>query len=320
MRQAEFIAPYERDVSFSPAHAELSGLELEWGTFFGQVLYDRLNGSDPLRPDGLDDGKLLSYCAQGSQNYADWFDQLSGGEHGNRHGFHLLNINMLEQWRGLPPEQPERRRTIQLQQDQIALLGLGMYVERERLFADTQRTATPHPERQHIEGFLNECDAAVVLLEIQRRQPAIVNVLPAPYQFECGQRQARNADFIVLTEYEALGVQVKSSVRDHTVSSYDRERIMLLDANLDLGNVLAKKVVGKSTPQVQGWGGIICAQRLHTMKTEGGGRLTGTTVDQRKAIMRMRFRARQLVHGIRPNFQRAVEQVEDRLLARLRAA
>lgn len=316
MKHSEFVSVYPRTHANVRIEDGLSQAEKDWGLFFGRVLHDHLTKSE------IPEDTRGNYVEWATAAIRPWYKELKSRDHHDplnthAHVFHLFNIAMLDQWGPPSPNQANRYRDISEQQNAIALSGIQLYIARERLFTNVTDSPTASANLADLEGVLNEHDAALVLLEIQKRNPAIRHVVPAPYQFESTSPE-HNVDFVMLTEDQAVGVQVKSKVSDAHRKQYDRTRVVLLDGNVDMDNVLAKKIPGKSRLQMVGWAGILCAQRLDKVPTYGKANICRSNNSSHDIQqLRFKFAAHQLVHGIKTNFSTVVNRVENRIASHL---
>ncbi|TSD58688.1 hypothetical protein [Aeromicrobium piscarium] len=146
----------------------------------------------------------------------------------------------------------------------LANLAAVTIAQRERLYdASVFYLDELEPLRQSITGNLAEADALITLLEVARRQAGLT-VIPAPPQFEAYAGPA-NADFLVLDLLRAqiIGVQVKSSQVHRTPDTYDQERIVLIDASVDLFGTLSRRThLGRSDASIRSWPGMVTGHFL----------------------------------------------------------
>lgn len=351
MQSANFSSAYRRDIPASQLHnGELANIlapAREWSHYFGQLLHDRL--SDP-RPE-LSSPETLDNINQSFSEYSQWMltdfteleknvvdtqmtaaDPTDAFRASNELNFHRLNNIMKPMW--LPVICPEMfdypvdlKRSvtdvIPLIQDGLALSALSLYAERGV-------TATPSANyayfaddysqgRSCVEGIMSEFDAAIILLEVARRNPRVV-VLPAPMQFERADKTT-NTDFVIVSgDGRAVGAQIKSSVKQADLERYDKDRVVLIDTRIDLGDELAVRTKSQSSNKNRvAWAGIICAQRVQATPVHGrqANRAMLNYHGGERSIAVRKMLARRLLAGIRPRTSEAVKIVGDRVLANL---
>lgn len=243
-------------------------------------------------------------------------------------GFHRLNVAMQSLWYpvlngGWNNDRAGRDLHIRNTQDLLALNGLRYYLAREEaatMQANYAYFAEQHKEfSRRVEGALNELDAAIILTEVIRKRPDLT-VVPGPVQFEHGLRSRHNVDFLITSEQgTAVGIQVKSKVFEEHREHYDTERIVLLDAGADFGNVRARRIKpGSSRTRQVSWAGMICASRVGAIPSHGEqlSVLKSQGLDPR-FITRQKMIAQQVLHGIRPRWDEAIRLVSPRILERV---
>jgi len=243
----------------------------------------------------------------------------------NEFNFQRLNIAMRPMWLpitdGAWPEAPGVRQfAITLSQNLLAVEGLTYYRQREKLSGAKSGYQYFGPDndlfRRSHEGLMTEFDAAIVLLELLRAKKfQRCTVVPAPLQFESRTPKV-NVDFVFVHEYnEAVGVQVKAQVSPEDVALYDKQRVVLVDGKMDFGNEIIKKTSRNKCEQVVGWAGMICAQRMLHVNTKGPEfevfRTVGMTANQ---MVKQKWLAKQLLHGIKPAQANAVQYLSQRLI------
>ena len=301
----------------------------DWSHRFGQILHDHLNA--PNTPIDTAESALEGYAEWVNIDFPKLQERLMiQGESQeirakaqNELNFHNLNRTMADMWNPVVSggwkeiSTTERESIINELQDLLALTALHFYARREKasIAYFDQSTAL---SRASFEGVVNEYDAAVVLLEVVKKRPDLT-VVPAPLQFEHGDKSL-NADFVVISqEGKAVGVQVKSSVKNGDVVNYDPKRIVLVDGRIDFGNELARRTNPRqSDREIVTWAGLICMSRVaYSIKPYGPRSkelqqsLTGTH------LAGMKMRAKSLLGGVRPNFHEATHVVSERVLRHL---
>jgi hypothetical protein len=318
MLYSEFLKPYHRGSELPRQEDTVLQQAASWDNYFGKVLFDyietgenTINGAQLTNYSNWQEG-FLPYVL-GSLSSA-----INPGGITNTHGFNILNRSLLYEWGLMVPDSQIRSHQISFQQDSLALAALHLYSYRNDFFKRDQ--TNDGPVREHgtiLHGLLTEYDTAIVLLELQRRNREIQSVIPAPHIFESADDE-HNCDFLVMTSDRVVGVQVKGRVFHKSKAKYDESRIVLVDGLVDMGNGLAKKVVGKSEKVVIGWGGIISAQRVTKLRSKGDSALSSELTQQQKNnVLRSKFLAKQLVGNIRSNYDLAVQRVGARVLPAL---
>lgn len=160
----------------------------------------------------------------------------------NRLNSHLLNQSFIGYWQsflqGSRPE--EHRRVAREAQDSLAAFSLIFQHHRTKLGEDYyNEDPASTQKRASLEGIIGEYDAGIILLEIAKKNPALV-ILPSSSFFEHQRGSSRNADFILMDieKQQAIGGQAKNSVKNPAFKHYDPDYIFLIDGEVDLGNVL----------------------------------------------------------------------------------
>ncbi|MBM9463521.1 hypothetical protein JL108_08660 [Aeromicrobium sp. YIM 150415] len=144
--------------------------------------------------------------------------------------------------------------TMAWQRDQLYEAGVLYLPEAESL-------------RLTLTGSLAEADALITLLGVARGEPGLT-VIPAPPQFEA-YAGAANADFLVLDlrREQIIGVQVKSSEAYRAREHYDPDRIILIDASLDLFGTLSRRTrLGHSDSSTRSWPGQVTGHFLDSIQ------------------------------------------------------
>ncbi|OUZ10546.1 hypothetical protein BHE97_07255 [Aeromicrobium sp. PE09-221] len=186
---------------------------------------------------------------------------------------------------------------------------------RRRLYA-AQALYLPavEPLRQAITGNLAEADALITLLSVARTEPGLT-VLPAPPQFEA-YAGAANADFLVfdVPRAQVIGVQVKSFEAYKSREHYDPDRIVLVDASLDLFGTLSRRThLGRSDTSTRSWPGQVTGHFLDSLDIP---RPPWPWLNRRE-LAESRQRVQPLVAEARNRNHEAEEIVRERVLTAL---
>ncbi len=335
MKSATFVSDYSREIPHQRAInnpiAELMSPAEQFSSQFGTVLHDRL--SDPTC--------IIAGGEEFYERYYRWvhqeLDPINSAVESdnssrslrasNELNFHRLNRAMLGMWE--PIFDPiyfdktvDHQQHNRFAKDYLAIQGLYYYNQREKLagseadFAFFEKANAD--KRASFEGMVHEFDAAIVLLDFVRKHPELT-VVPAPSQFEHSDNKSHNADFVVVSKEGAtVGVQIKSIVEQKHIDTYDPDRIVLIDARKDLGNELFKRTERKSsTPHRVSWAGIICAQQVESIVTQGKNRSLLTEVLPPQVIVAHKWIAKNLLRGIKPTKTSAVQIIGERVLSHL---
>jgi hypothetical protein len=332
----QFLEAYPRTLPESHIMGDVGTIDMSgsraWSAVMGTILHDVLSGTDI-------DARALRRM---SGNYAEWaMDQIpkltaaaeelpdpeDTGRIANELNFHHLNLGMWDMWdmlrlREKPTDPRQRNAMISAAQNDIAFQGVHLYASREK--SSTRGNYSYFSKdnavrRGVVEGIGNEFDAAIVLLELMKKDRELY-VLPGPLQFEARSipeerptHYSNNADFVVVRKDQAVGIQVKSFVHEEAVEKYNPERIILVDARADFGNERRMRTQQESTRQkTVNWGAMLCAQRFVEMRGHGD-KLSILRFEPQRA-MQLKFLAKQLVGNMRPNLNSAVNIVSDRLM------
>lgn len=244
---------------------------------------------------------------------------------GNEINFHVLNHAMLSMWSlalDIPTAHP-RSREIYEAQLSLALAGTRHAEDRVRRTGKAPESyyAPDNADyRRKISGIATEIDAAIVLLELCRRHPALC-VVPAPRRFEeFGMRQVpsdggrattANSDFVLLNmdEQQVTGVQVKTWAAGCDVARYSSDHVVILDGVHDLGNTRPVRLDPRSSEQSdRAWPGLIATGFLGSVPAKVLSRRAEG--DELRQLIRARERARDLSEGFRFLLEDAVERAE----------
>ncbi|MBO1901700.1 hypothetical protein J4H92_07000 [Leucobacter weissii] len=333
MRWNAFLDAYSRSAprrrARFTAFAEVLAPSDDYATRWGELLFDTLSGRPPR----------LQELAALSQEYSAWVnetvafidanleevealirdDEKLGGLFIAEAGFHRLNGHAQWSWAALI----DLDHTLHMHdmlttrtRFLLATQGLAMSNGRERavkedFYFDRELDS---PRAWGI-GRGTEIDAYIALLDLSRRDPALV-VLPAPPQFE-RLAHRNNADFIVVDTRarRARGVQVKTSVRAEHRSAYDPARVTLIDGTADLHNTRAMRTNPLSSDRkAVAWPGLISAHFVLElpMKASHG------WMDERE-IVRYKLAARHFAGSVPSRNRLAFATIGERILRDLRA-
>lgn len=344
-----FVTAYERTLPQRNTHPELADImqsAREWSHTFGEILHDHLSD----KPIEAIEGEDLAHAEQGilSRYIPRWnmgtiaaieqkisnTSQPTAEEKGKATqelNFLLLNTCMYQMWTpilyGNWDFSHEKTITLDYTQDMLGHMVLNMYNHRETMSTTRSQSKSGEylyfsPElaewRGRFEGVLHEFDSAVVLLEVARRIRGIT-IVPAPAQFEHGEQPAVNADFVAVTQDgRAVGIQVKSGVTSEDRDHYDPERIIFIDAKVDLNSVIAKRTKAQqSTLKQVAWPGVICLQRTLQTETHGKRGEFARHTGNAKALLVRKMQTRALVGNMQPSIHLAAKRIGERLLAKL---
>jgi hypothetical protein len=323
--------PFHGEQIRSDEKPEISDLLMparKWANTFGTILHDYLSDEALCKPalSMLSEYEFwgatrLPYIAHEVMPLRDNKNLAAA----NELNFNTLNAGMIDMWKPIFRggwEKGEQAAAIKKSQDIVAMDGLELYSQREHY---TKTKLSEYfsfknlDRRIRFEGMVNEFDTAIVLMDIIKDRPTMT-VVPAPAQFEHGAKTT-NADFIVVDtdpdNRRAIGVQVKMAIRAEDQARYDKSRIVLVDARIDLGNHLPKRLERLSSTQTNvAWAGLICASHIQHAKTYGKNIHTAVNmnVQNRKHIIRIRGQANQMLQNIRPNVHEASRVVGKRVL------
>lgn len=343
MKAAEFVAGYEREAlpsTMGPAYDAVMAEPREWSCFLGKTLHMVMTEDDAVR----------EYCTQGRWNgYRNWLD--GGGIHqtasammmlddeqraraSNEFNVHRLHYAMTAMWAPILAEggwgrRPNMRRTlIDDAQTRLAAFGVEQYVERQAYIKQLGGTEALYgkqnmanrPLYKAFVGCLQEFDAAVVLLDVMRQHEDIT-VIPAPMQFEASGNKGRNADFLAVhSERDTMiGIQVKSRLQPRHVQEADKERIIFIDGDTDLGNVRRVRFIeGKTSERVVTWPGIISAKYMSRVRLHGKRRVRAAG-HQSPLALRFKLMAHEHVGDITVNYRDLSNKIGERVMDRLLA-
>lgn len=334
MRPLSFVAQYERETAapnnLHPGLETLLAPSEEWGQYFGCVLHDYLSDA---KEEGNLEKKLQEYGHWAAKNMIPLSQALFEGpwpeeerlKAYSRLNFHRLNACMVPQWLLESHRDSKEYKEVlgycgRISQDKLALEAMTAYISRERqanyksqfMYFDAKNSAT----RSALEGALNEFDAAIVLLEIGRKND--LTILPAPPQFERSKSKGLNVDFVVIgPEQSVIGVQAKTNVTKNVVERYD-DQILLIDARIDMANELARQTEARRTAlRVVGWAGLIAAQRTMKISTTDRDSLVALDARLRPRILSTKMQARSIIGTMPDELPRAASRIGERLMAKL---
>jgi len=300
----------------------------DWSYNFGRLLHARLNDAEP---DTLPDTAAFHVYRRWGNGFHDLEDRaLSDPVNGirvrNELNFHAMNRLMLGMWEpvanGYWTSEKSRLGWISQSQDMLAYEGVHHYIAREHFIRDAGSHALfeagADETRRVMNGVSQEFDAAIILLDFMRRHRDIT-VVPAPLQFERSNNPRRNVDFIVhnFKEKRAVGVQVRTSVKQEDFANADPDRVVFVDGIVDLGNVRAVRTQkGRSHERVVPWAGIIAAKRMDTIKTHGKNTVP-QFIRSSQHILQIKMEARRLVGSLTVDYRDISLRIGERIMNKL---
>ena len=357
MQAAEFVEPYPRTL---PLYEELVALPptalspkenaMAWGYRFGQLLHDRLSGR---LPDTFTTEREIANYAQWNNSSATLTGQFElygtsteTAQLGNRNrvNFHSLNRSLLSFWRPLidgawmPPERP-RPYMLHLAQDSLAFEACCYLLDREEVVEQgggTHVLFEPDMVKKNeiATGVIQEFDGAIMVLQAMRGRilkPSTL-LLPAPPQFERTDADL-NVNLIVvdMERHRAVGVQVESHARRRDARNADRDRVVFIDGDIDLGNSMPVRHSGRSShEQSTAWPGIIAAKKMCEMTFKGKGAtpaltsmrevfgpLHWQTILMLQTMKQAQHYARRSAGHLRVEFDAIAKRVGERITAKL---
>ncbi len=300
-----------------------------WSHEFGQLIHARLCGEEP--PVLNSDREFDRYRNWVQHISTVEIDLLLGGdseEEATRNrmevNFHSLNLHMQDLWtpitRGRWKSEQKRQEDITIAQDSMALVSLFNYKVRQDLVEREGDDILFDPKYERLfamtTGVNQEYDVMIVLLDFMRQNPNIT-IVPAPMQFERGpHNRRRNVDFLAVNRAEnrAVGVQVKTSVRQEVVDEADEDRVVLIHGTADLGNVRAVRV-GRSREVIKPWPGIIATKRVTTVSANG--KVLARSGVRATNLFRQKTMANNLVGNISVNYDDLAAKIGERILRKL---
>lgn len=335
MKSQEFVSVYQDELSEQAVHSGVLPAAMsearEWSHLFGQVLHYRL--ANPTAKPEINFSKLIKAYGEWANDSLDalnlWLWQQDTHEaHEALHelNFHNINYAMLGSWLPLlypgTSHQDVKNRHINLTGSQtfIALNSITYYEFRRR----NSQVVDDYPYyapanfliRKTTEGSLNELDSAIVSLQLAKKG-IIAAVVPAPMQFEHTPSARKNVDFVIVSNDEqAAGLQIKSNVSDVTIAKYDdTARVVLVDTKVDFGNMAVRRITpGSSKFSRVGWGGILSISRVANIQTVGQGAVALRNYGfSARYIMEKKQQARSLIGDAKPDFERSVRILGERI-------
>lgn len=328
MINAEFIEVYSPDLTDRQIHQGVKIPEVRaaqrYSYEYGRLLYGVLAG------DQQQVAEIIPIVADQERTQPDFnlqertlIDTPGGWERRGEINFRFMNEHMGPLWApliGAKWRPDERNREMHLTMNSLAMAGLEYFSIREQFVkihgTEALFTPTNYEFNKRVTGVLQEVDIAILLLEYFRKHPNIA-VIPAPMQFERANPQT-NVDFLVIDtdQGKTVGVQAKTSVRQHTVDRYDPDRVVLVDGTVDLGNVRVMRTDRKkSATSPQPWPGIVAASRVDAIQTYGKNLQIPQFFLPR--IQRAKFEARAQVGKLRVDTRELCVSIGERVLAKL---
>jgi hypothetical protein len=332
MQYADFARPYPFDMTPAKIHSgEHSQYMMDAQTHayhWGRMLHIIL-GDHPTDTSGLDIGAYNDWVHKGGLQAT--LDGLHDAPEEvrlrawNELNFHYLQGRMQFLWLPLAnggwTSEAERYDVLNKAQDFLAFDVLDHYAQRENLIAAAEGTHIlfdPEIQAEHatITGMIQEYDAAIILMDVVRRHRNLT-VIPAPLQFE-RTRKRTNVDFVVadFVGRRAVGVQVKSRLRQDDVEVADPDRVVFIDGDTDLGNIkVVRTQKNRSTERVTAWPGIVGVKRISNLKSYGA--QSRHLWQGTRALPVMKQIADRLTRHLKVDHRELAGKIGERILAKL---
>ncbi len=322
MNSKEFVQPYPLEMTPETIHAGDHSKYIpeaqDWSYMFGQRLHADLGGAElgtVHRP--ANDMNYWKWQG-GVLNMENELMGIPGDDEARHHAinelnFHVLNGGMKGFWApiqegGWRSEGP-RMHAINVAERFLALSGFVYFAAQSHADPTSLFNGKLKGLNDTMIGKIQEFDAVLALLGVVRKHPNWA-VVPAPLNFERTKKRI-NVDFVLAdcVERKAVGVQVKTKVRDRDYAQADKERVVFIDGTVDLDNVRAMRTQRKSSnKQVVAWPGMIAAKMVDTMKSKQNG------VELNSFVKKL---ARMLVGGTKVDYSGVVDKIEARILEKL---
>jgi len=322
MNVKEYVRPYPHTLSPAAIHAGdhsalIPGAQ-DWSYAFGQRLHEDLSGV-PTEPmdhpvENLDYWRWSKGLQEMELNLMAGSDESREARHHalNELNFHIMNVCMRGMWTPFKSGgwQSQGDRLHRIGTAERALAAQGFLYFAARSACDTADIFEAGLKLyQTMAGKEQEFDSVLVLLGAARRNPNWT-IVPAPLNFE-RTRKRTNVDFVVadMAAERAVGIQVKTNVRDHDFQQADKERVVFIDGTVDLNNVKAVRTRRKSSNMTPvAWPGIICAKTVDAMQSKKHGM---------NIHPHLKHLARQLVGDMKVDYSGTVDKIEERILEKL---
>ncbi|MGF7228571.1 MAG: hypothetical protein ACQR33_01150 [Candidatus Saccharibacteria bacterium] len=327
MLASEFLEPYPRYLSEERIHQgadfpivrEVQDYSYAHGLIVHAAMQDQIEQIPPLLPaiEAFDNSNDFGAIE------IELLETPGAWKYRNEVNFHALNENMGRLWSPLTRGRwanGNRVDALNFSMNALAIEGMKLYAVRERfvqeniiedLYIDENKDVL-----ERFTGAVQEIDAAIIVIDAIRKHPNLT-VVPAPLQFERGNPKT-NADLLVVDteEKRMVGVQVKTNVTKEDRERYDSSRVVLMDGNVDLGNVrVVRTKKGRSTTQLKPWPGIVATSRVDNIKMHG--KHQHISSEYIGMMMRMKMKARTLVGGMRVDHRDLSGAIEERILRKL---
>ncbi|HEY1085275.1 MAG TPA: hypothetical protein VGE34_00940 [Candidatus Saccharimonadales bacterium] len=304
MNPREFAQPYnhhpeKKYISDSPEAVKKLVAPFEvWSKYFGDELYSLMAEAHPddRNPDGTERTLLKTYVqhtkAQNAEAALPNIEQtilsdVSIPEQDRHalmyrfsmaHNFHRMSQVMITSWAemiwGLEPSKADRSFGIDVSMFCLAFSALkyARWRQQQTHILNNHRYFSEELSdgRAHGTGIMAELDTGIILLAISRDDPNII-VVPAPRRFEDTDDRF-NVDFIVYDKStdEIAGVQAKTKVHQDDIDRYDPARVLLVDAEKDLGGkAWTRTEAGKSVTKPVAWPGMVARDYMQSLKLHG---------------------------------------------------
>ncbi len=332
MDTREFVKAYPDSLKpgqiHSGPHSALIHDAQEWSYRFGLLLHmllsSQANDAPSMPTDDFDD--YMGWAKHNvSDQEIDLITQPDGLRARNEINFHTMNRCMVNLWTPLFSRlwssDKERLSQLAYSQRTLAFMGTVYYVSRQDYTKHHGDHALFEPAFKEIlgtmNGFMQEYDAAIILLDIIRRHPSLT-LVPAPLQFERTIKRT-NVDFIVtdVVSQQAVGIQVKTNVRQSDINIADSDRVVLIDGNVDLQNVKAVRTRRRQSDQrVVPWPGLIAAHYIQSLRAKGSGPERMST-HELQSQLRLKMHVQPHIGGIRVDRREIAKSIGERILAKL---
>jgi hypothetical protein len=336
----EFAAGYDVEHVLAPRGEQFNELMADsryWAHYLGRITHGILSNQNVTESEGFSVDKWRSYLhwiAKDGNETIHRAMAIQPPEDArralNEFNFHELTYSMIDMWRPVLSRNPwqnneARKLSINNARDGLAVAGVSYALKRKQLIEKLGGTEPifEKPDSDEallysgIVGKMQEYDAAIVLLDVMRRN-ADLTVIPAPMQFSIGTHQPRNSNFLAIdTKRETVvGVQVASRLTSSKTKDADTDRVVFVDGDADFDNVKAVRVKSRTSKEkIVPWPGIIAAKSLERMKPYGKGRNVAAARDPR--VTKYKFFAREVVGNVEVDFSELSTLIGNRILAKL---
>lgn len=343
MLATEFVEAYPRllepDEIHMGEHAPYILKAQQYSHAFGRSLHNYLSGRPQRKPEVSKNGPIEEHV-ETLDDYEAWIDHdapemMASIQQApleiqaraiNEFNFHQLNKVMVRTmwppiWKGWDNKE-KRQDTINITQDRLALQGVQYYKQRMDAIERAGGTHALYEGdtkliHQALTGVMQEIDAGIILLNFIHKYPNLT-LVPAPLQFERSKKQT-NVDYIAINVDDpkrAVGIQVKSHLRQEHVAVADPDRVVFIDGDTDLQNVrVVRRRKQSSNKSIAAWPGLVAMHRVQGLRSYGRVR---NYVGDSKPLFKIRALATELTRDIQFVDYRAISQVIGaRILAKM---